>query len=119
MLRSSMGSLLDATSHAPTAGSEILTLLQALCALAIVSGLAYVSLRWLAQRGVGRGQGRLLQVEERVALDPHSSLLVVRVEGRRLLLAAHRDEAPRLLVELADTPPAARVDSFEQERQEP
>jgi flagellar biogenesis protein FliO len=119
MLATSMGSLLDATSHAPTAGSEVLTLLQALCALAIVSGLAYVSLRWLAQRGLGRAQGRLLQVEERVTLDAQSSLLVVRVEGRRLLLAAHRDEAPRLLLELSDTPSAAGAANLNQERAQP
>jgi len=106
-----MGLLLEATqptSPASTHGSEVAGLLQVLLALVLVSGLAYVVLRALAKRGFGRLPAHgPLEVEHQLPLDRQSGLLVVRVEGRRLLLSTHRDAPPRLLTELEPSSSAA------------
>jgi flagellar biogenesis protein FliO len=77
----------------------------------ITAALAYLSLRFGAARGLWSGaRGKQLQIEERVHLDAKNQLLIVRVEGRRLLLATHAQGAAQLVVELApcavDAPPA-------------
>jgi flagellar biogenesis protein FliO len=91
---------------APALGSELYGLLQAALALVVVALLAVVCLRWLARRGWGRNRGTLVEVEERVALDARNSLMVVRVEGRRLLLATHHAGPARLVTELGAAPRA-------------
>jgi flagellar biogenesis protein FliO len=107
-----MGSLLDVNGPASSTGSDLSSLLQSLLALAIVGLLAWVCLRFLAARGFGKMGNGQLQVEARMMLDARSGLLVLRVEGRRLLLATHADAPARLLVEL-DTP-AQRAASADQ-----
>jgi flagellar biogenesis protein FliO len=103
-----MGLLLAATQPAPEGspiGPELAGLVQVLLALAAVSALAYGVLRALARRGFG-GQGSgSLRIEQRIFLDAQSALLVVQVEGRRLLLATHRGAPARLITELEGNPP--------------
>lgn len=99
------------------AGASLLSdytasLLQAVVVLALTAALAYLSLRFGAARGLlGPRGGKGLQVESSVRLDARSQLLIVRVEGRRLLLATHAQGAARLLLELgpvgAEAPGAA------------
>ncbi|MFT3923588.1 MAG: flagellar biosynthetic protein FliO [Myxococcales bacterium] len=108
MLRPQMGLLLEAsqpTSPVATHGAELASLLQVVVALLVVSALAYGVLRVLARRGFGRlpSQGSL-RVEQRLNLDSQGDLLVVRVEGRRLLLAAQRGAPARLIAELGPAP---------------
>jgi flagellar biogenesis protein FliO len=82
------------------------SLLQVLLVLAVTAALAYGSLRFGAARGLfPSARGKLLQVEESVRIDAKSSLVIVRVEGRRLLLATHAQGAPQLLVELGASAP--------------
>lgn len=77
------------------------SLVQAIIVLAATAALAYVSLRFGAARGLlGAGNGKLIQIEDRVRLDARSQLVVVQIEGRRLLLATHTHDAARLLLEL-------------------
>lgn len=79
------------------------SLLSALLALGITAGLSYLLLRFLpARRWLGRfsGRGQALEVEEILRVDEKSSLLIVRVEGRRLLLATHRAASTTLVAEL-------------------
>jgi len=85
-----------------------LSLLQAVVVLGLTAALAYLTLRFGAARGLlGSTRGKLIQVEESVRLDPKSSLVIVRIEGRRLLVSTHAQGAPRLVLELA--PSAADV----------
>lgn len=98
-----MGLLLEATqpaSETSELGLEFMSLLQVLLALALISALAYGVLRVLARRGFGKLGVGPVQVEQRLFLDAQSGLLVVRVEGRRLLLATHRGAPARLITEL-------------------
>jgi hypothetical protein len=53
---------------------------------------------------VGVGAGKAVQIEARLPLDTRSALLVVRVEGRRLLLATHSQAPARLVAELSASP---------------
>jgi flagellar biogenesis protein FliO len=92
---------LTSPAEASSVGGEALALLQVVMALALVSALAVLILRALARRGFGRSASEAgMQIEQRLALDPQQALLIVRVEGRRLLLASHRTAPARLLVEL-------------------
>lgn len=85
-----------------------LSLLQAVVVLGLTAALAYLTLRFGAARGLlGRTRGKLIQIEESVRLDGKSSLLIVRVEGRRLLVSTHAQSTPQLVLELA--PHAAEV----------
>src|SRR5690349_6800430 len=88
------------------------SLVQGLVVLAATAALAYVSLRFGAARGLlGAGSGKLIQIEDRVRLDARSQLVLVQVEGRRLLLALHTQDAARLVLELnpgSKTAPAAK-----------
>lgn len=92
-----MGTLLEAGS---LAGDYVNGLLQAVLALAVVAGLAYVALRFMPQNVLFGRRGRLLEVEETLRLDAKSSLSIVRIEGRRLLVGTHSQAAVTLLAEL-------------------
>ncbi|MFW6050790.1 MAG: flagellar biosynthetic protein FliO [Myxococcota bacterium] len=78
-------------------------LLQAVLALAAVCLLAWVSLRWLARRGVGvpGGRGRI-RVLERAPLDARRSLYLVRVGPRIWLVGAGEGAALSVLAELSE-----------------
>ncbi len=107
-----MGLLLEATR--PASGTsqlqlELASLLQVLFALVLVSAVAYGVLRALARRGFGKLGVGPVQVEQRLFLDAQSALLVVSVEGRRLLLATHRGAPARLISELAPAERPART----------
>jgi flagellar biosynthetic protein FliO len=66
--------------------------------LGLVCLLAYVALRWLARRGVGRSEGPL-QVIARCPLEPRRSVYVVQAAGRCFLLGVG-DGPMALLAEL-------------------
>ena len=96
------------------------SLLSALLALAITAGLSYLLVRFLplslfgSTRWLGRfaGRARRMEIEEMLRLDAKSTLLIVRVENRRLLLASHSGGAPALISELE--PLDARAEALEQ-----
>jgi len=80
------------------------SLLSALLALAVTAGLSYLLVRFIpAQRWLGRfsGRTRLLEIEDMLRVDAKSTLMVVRVEGRRLLLATHNGASTTLITELS------------------
>jgi flagellar biogenesis protein FliO len=89
------------------------SLLSALIALALTAGLSYLLVRFLpSATWLGRfaGRARLMEIEDMLRIDAKSTLLIVRVEGRRLLLASHGGAAPTLISELAPAPPALPED---------
>jgi flagellar biogenesis protein FliO len=80
------------------------SLLSALLALVITAGLSYLLVRFLpSSRWLGRfaGRARLMEIEDTLRIDAKSTLMIVRVEGRRLLLASHSGAAPALISELS------------------
>jgi flagellar biosynthetic protein FliO len=89
-------------------------LLQSLLALAAVCILAWVVLRWSAQRGLGTGLGQRVQVLERVPLDARRWIYLVKIGERVLVLGAGDGASPTLLTEMAveDLPDAPRSRSF-------
>jgi len=94
-----MPALLQASQAVP--GGYGTALLQTLFALAGVCVLAWVVLRWGAQRGFGTGGvGGRVRVVERIPLDPRRSLFVVKAGERVLLLGVGDGAAPTLLTEL-------------------
>jgi flagellar biosynthetic protein FliO len=94
-----MPALLQASHAVP--GGYGAALLQTLFALAGVCVLAWVVLRWGAQRGFGTGRlGGNLRVVERIPLDPRRALYVVKAGERVLLLGVGDGAAPVLLTEL-------------------
>ena len=103
-----MIALLQSSAEAAGAPSGYgLALLQTLLSLLAVSALAWVVLRWAAQRGWGQGwllggKGKDARIEilERAPLDPRSALYLVRVGERFLLLGRGEGAAPALLAEL-------------------
>jgi flagellar biogenesis protein FliO len=103
MLRAPMACLLHADNPAQETARLALDwsgLLQAALALSLVSLIAYLVLRALAKRGFGGFAQGPVQIEQRLFLDVHGGLLVIRVQGRRLLLATHRNAPARLITEL-------------------
>ena len=70
--------------------------------LGLVCLLAYVALKWLAKRGVGRSEGPL-QVIARCPLEPRRSVYVVQAAGRCFLVGV--GDGPMSL--LAELDPAA------------
>jgi flagellar biosynthetic protein FliO len=99
----------DAARELP--GGYGASLLQSLLALAAVCILAWVVLRWSAQRGLGLGEGRRVRVIERVALDARRAIYLVQVGERVLVVGAGDGASPSLLSELKaselpDVPPA-------------
>lgn len=93
-----MGCLLDA---GPLASDYLSGLLQAVLALALVGVAAYGALRLLPRGALLGRRGKALVVEESLRVDARSSLLIVQVEGRRLLVATHSTAGATLLAELA------------------
>jgi flagellar biosynthetic protein FliO len=90
------------------------SLLQSLLGLAAVCILAWVVLRWSAQRGLGMGAGQRVQVIERVPLDARRWVYLVKIGERVLVLGAGDGASPTLLTEIAakDLPSAPRSRSF-------
>jgi flagellar biosynthetic protein FliO len=85
------------------------SLLQSLLALAAVCILAWVVLRWSAQRGLGLG--RRVRVLERVPLDARRWVYLVQIGERVLVVGAGDGASPTLLAEmkaseLPEAPPA-------------
>lgn len=90
--------LLDAA-----AGGYAAAFVQSIVALVGVCALAVLVLRLAAKRGLGRSPvGRTMELVERLPLDHHASVCVVRVDGRRYLLGVSDRRAPRLIAELGD-----------------
>lgn len=85
-------------------GPAFFSLLQALAALALMLALVYWLRRLLLSGNLQRRRSERMQLEERLNLDLRNALVVVRVEGRRLLLATGDHGPARLLCELACTP---------------
>src|SRR5687768_3493624 len=96
-----MGALLQADT---LASGYVAGLLQAVLALAVVAGVAYLGLRLGPRAGLFSRRGKLLAVEETLRLDARSSLLIVQVEGRRMLVATHNQAGATLLTELGAPP---------------
>lgn len=82
-------------------GGYGVALLQTLLALAAVCILAWVVLRWAAQKGLGIGAtGKHVKVLERVALDARRTLWVVQIGEKVLLIGAGDGASPTTLAEL-------------------
>lgn len=76
-------------------------LLRMVFALGFVCVIAWITLRFAASRGLGtNARGKRLEVIERLTLDPQRSLLIVRVDQRRLLIGIGAGAAPQLMTEL-------------------
>ena len=76
-------------------------------ALVAVLGVALVSLRWLARRGLAGGAlgSRSLHLESRLALEARRSVCIVRAGDQRWLLGVS-EAGVTLLAALGATPPA-------------
>ena len=103
-----------ATRSSELPGGYGVALLQTLLALAAVCILAWVVLRWSAQRGLGIGQGQRIKLVERVALDARRTAFLVEVGGKLFFLAAGDAGPPALVAELdpADVPEPERRKTF-------
>lgn len=88
-----------AAAELPSLGGSIAL---SFVSLGLVCLLAYVALRWLARRGVGRAQGPL-QVIARCPLEPRRSVYLVSAAGRCFLVGV--GDGPMAL--LAELDPAA------------
>ena len=91
---------MDGTGQLPGLGGSLAV---SLASLGIVCLLAYVSLRFLARRGFGRGAGASadpIRVLGRCSLEPRRSLYLVEVAGRRFLVGVG-DGPMTALAELA------------------
>lgn len=86
-----MGATTELPGLGPSLGLSLLS-------LGLVCVLAWVVLRLLARRGVGRGR-QMIEVRARCPLDAKRSLYVVEVAGRCFLIGAG-DGSPSLLAEL-------------------
>jgi len=99
---------MEGTGQLPGLGGSLAV---SLASLGIVCLLAYVSLRFLARRGFGRGAGASadpIRVLGRCPLEPRRSLYLVEVAGRRFLVGVGGGPMTAL-AELAPTdviPPA-------------
>lgn len=93
--------LQQAVSAAPSWAQYASDLLRTGFALGFVCLLAWASLRFLAARGLGKpATSKRLEVIERLTLDAQRSLLMVRVDRRRLLIGVGTGAAPQLIAEL-------------------
>lgn len=102
---------MDGAADLPGLGGSIAV---SLVSLAVVCLFAYVSLRFLARRGVGRATGAI-RVLARCPLEPRRSLYVVESAGRCFLIGvgegpmtmlAELDRSAALVAE-GSTPPSA------------
>ena len=94
------------------------SVLRTLFALVGVCALAFVVLSWLARRGIGvsgRTRSGRIEVLERVALAPRTSLYVVRVDGRELLVGSGEAGGLSLITELGAGPATKAAPSSEGE----
>lgn len=97
--------LQQAVSHAVSGSPSWVELagdlLRMLFALGFVCAVAWLVLRFAASRGLGKNaRGKRLEVIERLSIDPQRSLLIVRVDQRRLLIGVGSGAAPQLVTEL-------------------
>ncbi len=79
------------------------SVLRTVFALVGVCALAFVVLSWLARRGIGvsgRSRSGRIEVIERVTLAPRTSLYVIRVDGRELLVGSGESGSLALITEL-------------------
>ena len=92
-------------------GVPVLPWLEAMVATAIVLGLLAGTL-WLLRKGLTRtsGQAAAMRVEGSLSLGERRSLVVVRVEGRRLLMGVGPGQI-RLVTELGPESPRPEVES--------
>jgi flagellar biogenesis protein FliO len=82
---------------------------QALCALALLLAVIWLLRRTrMGSLPFGAHKARALAVEERIPIDLRSGLVIVRVEGRRLLLATSDSGPARLVSELTPAEPGAK-----------
>ncbi|NQU18404.1 MAG: FliO/MopB family protein [Candidatus Saganbacteria bacterium] len=63
-------------------------IMQVIISLAIVLGLIYVSSKFLLPRLKFSPKGRLIEMVERIGLEPGLSIYVVRVKDKNYILAA-------------------------------
>jgi flagellar biogenesis protein FliO len=97
---------LATAADAYDAPSLLFSVVRTLLALAGVCALAWVSLSWLARRGIGvpgRGKNGRIEVLERIPLGPRKTLYLVRADGRDLLLGTGEGGSPSLIVDLGPT----------------
>jgi len=92
--------LQQAIAASPSWMEHVSDLLRTAFALGAVCLLAWFALRFVASRGLGkRASGSKLEVIERLALDTQRSVVLLRVDRRRLLIGLGAG-APRLITEL-------------------
>jgi len=77
-----------------------------LASLGVVCVLAYLALRWLAGRGVGRPVGAI-RVLARCPLEPRRSVYLIETAGRCFLVGV--GEGPMSLLAEVDRPTAADI----------
>lgn len=99
---------LSGPETSPLPGPDVWTALRSLAAIAFVLGLMAVC-AWLLKRGafgtLGRRAPSAVRVETAVPLGDRRSLMVVAVEGRRLLLGVTPQQVT-LVTELDGSAPA-------------
>lgn len=91
-------------------GSFALSLLS----LAVVCLLAYLALRWLSRRGIGRVEGPV-RVLARCSLEPRRAVYLLQVAGRCFLVGV--GEGPMSLI--AEIDPAAVKNEMDEETPAP
>jgi flagellar protein FliO/FliZ len=106
---------LAAPELSPLPGSDVASAARSLVAVFVVLGLVALC-AWLVRRGalgaLGRKSPSAVRVETAVPLGERRSLMVVAVEGRRLLLGITPQQVT-LVTELRGEPAAARPNSFD------
>jgi flagellar biosynthetic protein FliO len=100
----------------PIAGMDNASALRGLVATAVVLGLVAL-LAWLVRRGTlawpGRTDGAPVAIERAVPLGERRSLVIVAVEGRRLLLGL----TPAQVTLVTELGPSPRFDAVLEDRQ--
>jgi flagellar protein FliO/FliZ len=99
----------------PLPGSDVTSALRSLLAVFVVLGLVALC-AWLVRRGalgaLGKKHPSAVRVETAVPLGERRSLMVVTVEGRRLLLGLTPQQVT-LVTELKGEPGAGQPASFD------
>jgi flagellar biogenesis protein FliO len=84
---------------------------RSLLALLGVGALVWLLLRALGQRGFGKTDGPV-RVVQRIPLEPHRALYVVRAGDKTLLIGCGQGASPSLIAELpAQAEPPSEVGS--------